>query len=212
MQDAISPKDEHMESASSDGGIELIPEEALQVKASLAHSSSKSPPYSASQLWTPQGLKAHKSDYYQTPSQGSSEYVWRSPFADPPAQYLPEPGGHAQPEAMPAAKFTSARQPSLQDWCDGSVEVTGKRSRSAILPTQSLKLTPHGSPKLSRPGFPIFTPDAPKKPQRWSMGDLPLPDLVNTNSLSDLLSCDEDLGLSWGTRADEPFKNSTSKF
>ena len=210
MQDAKLPKDEHMDSASSDGGTELFPGEVLQVKAPLATPSSKSPPDPVLQLWTQQGLKAHKADYFRTPGQGSSELVWSSPFADPPAQYFAEPDRHPQSEATPVAKFSSTRQPSLQDWCDGSVEVRGKRSRSAALPAQSLKLTPHGSPKLSRPGIPIFTPGAPKKPQRRSMGDVPLSELVSADSLSDLLSCDEDLGLSWGivtsTRADEPFK------
>lgn len=192
------PKEEQMESASLDGQTELIPEEALQVKASFATLSSITPTDSVSQLWSPQSSKAHKSDHYQTPSRSSSEYFWSSPFADPPAQYYTEPDKEKQPES-PTVKFSGARQPSLQDWCDGSVEITAKRSRSALTQAQSLKLTPHGSPKLSLPGLPIFPPGAPKKPARRSMGDRPLSNLISSDSasISDLLSCDEDLGLSW---------------
>ena len=186
-----------MEGASSKAGTELAPEEAMQVKASLASPSSKSPPDTVVQPWTPQGLKAQKSEYYHTPGRNSSEFVWSSPFADPPAQHHMEPVGLPKMDPTSALKFNGVRQPSLQDWCDGSAEITAKRSRSALTQAQSLKLTPHGSPKLSRPG-PIFTPGAPKKFARRSLGDVPIMNMVGADSLSDLLSCDEDLGLGWG--------------
>ena len=196
MQDALLPKEEQMQSSPFDGGTELIPELAFQVKAPSAPHGSKSPHDLGQQLYH-KGPKAQKADYFQTPGRSSSEFRWSSPFADPPAQFYTEPVGNRQTESSPP-KFIGARQPSLQDWCDGNDEITAKRTKSALTHAQSLKLTPHGSPKLSRPGIPIFAPGAPQKPSRRSMGDVPITDVVNADSLSDLLSCDEDLGLSWG--------------
>lgn len=156
--------------------------------------------------------KSLKSDYCQTPGRLVAPppclRSGGSPFASPPAQ-LPTDSAHPldtelggiprTKERQPAAnKFMGTRQPSLQEWC-ADAELLPTRSKSVqAQATQSFELTPHGSPKLTRPGLPIFTPRAPKKSGRRSFayGQMPLP-ASRADALSDLLSCDEDLGWSW---------------
>ena len=161
--------------------------------------------------------KLQKIDSCQTPSRSGDEsftttFSWQSPFAtqaaDQPAM-LDEssmscteelsPGGQAETRGL-LGKMR--RQPSLQDWCavEPSAELSPKRSKS--LASQTFELAPHGSPKLSRPGFPIFTPRTPKKAgsRSFAYGEDPITAFSTADRLSDLLSCDEDLNWSWAAR------------
>lgn len=163
---------------------------------------------------TEHSSKSQKSEYNQTPGQASSPGrqppgpPWGSPFATRPAQQpleiVEELGGQSEQQLATAIlKFSGVRQPSLQEWyhAKDSSETAPQRTKSASQDsTQSFQLTPHGSPKLSKPGLPIFTPHAPRKPKRRSFayGEGGSSARKRRDSLSDLLSCNEDLNWTWG--------------
>jgi hypothetical protein len=96
-----------------------------------------------------------------------------------------------------------SRQLSLQEWCS-SPEREDRQARSMDIgprpeATQSIELTPHGPPKLTS-GAPLFTPPPPKKAAsqgRTAGRSRSLSEVASRDVLSELLCCDESLGLSW---------------
>jgi len=99
--------------------------------------------------------------------------------------------------------FEGTRQFSLEEWCSSPKREERQAKSmdigSQVVLTQSIELTPHGSPKLIS-GAPLFTPPPPKKlggQERTTSKSRSLSEVASRDVLSELLSCDESLGWNW---------------
>lgn len=146
----------------------------------------------------------------------------KSPFAESALLPPPEWGGGPPPtahlgalagfgsvqnvwdlESAPVLEiraFKGTRQLSLQDWCSSPKQ--GERQAKSLefsrpVLNQTINLTPHGSPKLTAGGAPLFSPTPPRKAGRGRSIEEVAGREEDRDVLSELLSCDESLGWSW---------------
>ena len=170
--------------------------------------------------------KSIKSDYDKTPgrrAQSLDAYIsvpsCLSPFSARSAQwhrfgdlrpteitsedYEGSEAGFSRPST--SRVFQGCRQPSLQEWCAEAAAGASPSAAPGADPspqlTQTFRLVPHGSPKLTKANVPIFAPPAPKKGKRHRKDQRrrSLSAIAQRDALADLLCCNEDLSWNRGS-------------